>query len=742
MAGKQKINETLLEGNFTDILSEKYLAYALSTITARSLPDVRDGFKPVHRRIIWAMHQLKLDPKSGYKKCARVVGDVIGKYHPHGDSSVYDALVRLAQSFSVRYPLVDGQGNFGSVDGDNPAAMRYTEARMTEVATLMLQDIENDTVNFKNTYDGLDEEPCVLPAYFPNLLANGSEGIAVGMATAIPPHNVDEICDALLHLIKHPNANTKTLVEYIKAPDFPTGGEIIETEESIINSYEKGRGAFRLRSKWEKEDLSRGIYQIVITEIPYQVQKSKLLEKLAESLENKKIPLVGNIRDESAETIRIIIEPKNRSIDPEILMESLFRSSSLEIRYNMNLNALDANGLPRVMSLKEVLLAFLEHRKEVLLRKSKYRIEKINARLEILAGYLIAYLNLDEIIRIIREEDHPKEVMMKKFKLTDNQAEAILNMRLRSLRKLEEMEIKTENKALKEEKARLEEIVKNPEEQKKEIANSIKEIKKLFSSKTELGKRRTIVTHKELANTVISIEAFVEKEPVTIVLSKLNWIRSFKGHNLDPNTVKYKEGDEEGLIIKAQTTDKIVFFTSLGKSFTLNADKIPGGKGFGDPLNLLLDIATDEEIIAKFPYEDNIKYLLASSFGKGFIVEAADLLASTKTGKQIMTLKEKDKVLLCKKVTENHVATIGENRKIIIFPITEIPVMKKGQGVALQKYKDGGLSDAAFVNLNVGLKYQKSGKEFTVEKIQQWLAHRADAGKLAPEGFPRNNKFS
>ncbi|MDX1949065.1 MAG: DNA topoisomerase IV subunit A [Rickettsiales bacterium] len=738
---KKATEEILLEGNFSDILSEKYLAYALSTITSRSLPDVRDGLKPVHRRILWAMHQLKLDPKSGYKKCARVVGDVIGKYHPHGDVAVYDALVRLAQNFSVRYPLVDGQGNFGSVDGDNAAAMRYTEARMTEVATLMLQDIENETVNFKPTYDGLDEEPCILPAYFPNLLANGSEGIAVGMATAIPPHNVDELCDALLHLIKHPNADVKTLVGYVKAPDFPTGGEIIETEESIISSYEKGKGAFRLRSKWEREELGRGGYQIIITEIPYQVQKSRLLEKLAESLENKKIPLVGNIKDESAENIRIIIEPKNRTIDAEILMESLFRSSDLEIRYNMNLNALDANGLPRVMSLKDILLAFLDHRKEVLIRKSQNRLNKINARLEILAGFLIAYLNLDEIIRIIREEDEPKQVMMKKFKLTDNQAEAILNMRLRSLRKLEEIEIKSENKALKEEKSRLEEILKNPDEQKKEIANNIKEIKKLFSNKTELGKRRTQVTHKLLANNVISIEAFVEKEPVTIVLSKLNWIRSFKGHNLDTSSVKYKEGDEEGLIIKAQTTDKIMFFSSFGKSFTLNADKIPGGKGFGDPLSLLLDIAPEEEIIAKFAYDETAKYILASKTGKGFVVEAPDLIASTKSGKQIMNLKEKDKVIICKKITANHIATIGENRKIIIFPLEQIPAMKRGQGVGLQKFKDGGLSDLTFVDLSVGLEYYKGERRFVVENFKYWLANRADAGKLAPEGFPRNNKF-
>ncbi len=745
MATKSKevySNGNLEEGNFTEILSDKYLAYALSTITSRSLPDVRDGLKPVHRRILWAMHQLKLDPKSGYKKCARVVGDVIGKYHPHGDVAVYDAMVRLAQNFSVRYPLVDGQGNFGSIDGDNPAAMRYTEARMTEVSTLMLQDIENDTVNFKPTYDGLDEEPMVLPAYFPNLLANGSEGIAVGMATAIPPHNVDELCDALLHLLKHPNASIASLVNYVQAPDFPTGGEIIEPLENIIASYEKGRGAFRLRCKWEKEELSRGVYQVVITEIPYQVQKSRLLEKLAENLENKKTPLLGNIRDESAETIRIILEPKNRAIDAEILMESLFRSSDLEIRYNMNMNALDANGLPRVMSLRDILQEFLNHRKNVLLRKSQYRINKIDARLEILAGFLIVYLNLDEVIRIIREEDHPKEALMKKFKLTDNQAEAILNMRLRSLRKLEEMELKTENKALTEERKRLKEIVDSEDEQKKEISNSIKEIKKLFSSKTELGARRTVVSHRVISTNVISIEAFIEKEPITIVLSKLGWIRSFKGHNLDTSTVKYKEGDDESLIIKANTTDKIIFFTSLGKSFTLYGDKVPGGKGFGDPLNILLDITQDEEIIAKFAYEEGSKYLLATSDAKGFVVDGADMIASTKTGKQIVNLKEKAKVIACKKITGSHIATVGENRKVLIYPISEIPEMKRGQGVTLQKFKDGNLSDVTIMNPEEGLKWQKSGRESTLSDFKSWIGSRASSGKAAPDGFPRNNKFS
>lgn len=737
MSKQDKIEIT----NFREVLSEKYLAYALSTITSRSLPDVRDGLKPVHRRLLWAMHQLKLDPDSGFKKCARVVGDVIGKYHPHGDVAVYDAMVRLAQDFSVRYPLVDGQGNFGSIDGDNPAAMRYTEARMTEVATLMLKDIEQNTVDFRPTYDNQDEEPIVLPAYFPNLLANGSEGIAVGMATSIPPHNAEEICDALLQLIKKQSSTNAELLEYIQGPDFPTGGIIIETKDSILNSYETGRGSFRVRAKWKVEELSHNQYQVIVTEIPYQVQKSKLLERMADNLENKKTPLLGNIRDESAENIRIVLEPKNRNVDPEMLMESLYRVCDLEIKYSLNLNALDKNGLPRVMGLKEVLESFLEHRKEVLIRKSKYRLEKIENRLEILGGLLIVYLNLDAIIKIIREEDEPAEVMMKKFKLTKNQVEAILNTRLRSLRKLEEMEIKREDKALKEERKSLKEMLADEKLMKKEIADQIKLVRDAFSKKTKLGKRRTEIIHKTITANVISIDAFIEKEPITIVLSKQGWLRAFKGHNVEPASIKYKEGDDEQFILKGYTTDKVIVFSSSGKFFTIGADKIPGGKGFGDPVRLMLGLNESEDIVDIEIYDETAKFLVASNKGKGFIVEAKDVLAQTKQGKQILNLPDGVFALKCIRVSGSHIATIGDNRLMLVFAVSEVPVMKRGQGVQLQKFKDGNLTDVKIFNLADGLKWKSGNKEFHTQDLKAWIAWRASKGKSAPQGIPRNNKF-
>lgn len=732
-------NEKIEIINFREVLSEKYLAYALSTITARSLPDVRDGLKPVHRRLLWAMHLLKLDPDSGFKKCARVVGDVIGKYHPHGDVAVYDAMVRLAQDFSVRYPLVDGQGNFGSIDGDNAAAMRYTEARMTAVATLMLQDIDQNTVDFRPTYDNQDEEPVVLPAYFPNLLANGSEGIAVGMATAIPPHNAEELCEALLQLIKKQSSTTAELLEYIQGPDFPTGGEIVEPRASIRNAYETGRGSFRVRAKWKVEELSHNQYQIIVYEIPYQVQKSKLLEKMADGLENKKTPLLGNIKDESAENIRIVLEPKNRNVDPEVLMESLYRSSDLEIKYGLNLNALDKNGVPRVMSLKEVLEAFLEHRKEVLVRKSKYRLEKIENRLEILGGLLVVYLNLDKIIKIIREEDDPATVMMKKFDLTKNQVEAILNTRLRSLRKLEEMEIRREDKALKEERKKLKEMLGDEKLIKKEISDQIKLVRDLFSKKTKLGKRRTTITNKAVAASVISLDAFIEKEPITIVMSEQGWIRAFKGHNVDASSIKYKDGDNEKYILKALTTDKIIMFTSTGRFYTLAADKIPGGKGFGDPIRLMLELNESEDILDLEIYDENSKLLVASSKGKGFVVQAADVLASTKGGKQVLNLNEGEKAIKCIKVAGTHVATLGDNRCMLVFGIEEVPVMKKGQGVTLQKFKDGNLTDIKLFNIEQGLSWKD--KTLKSKDLMAWKGWRAGKGKAAPQGIPRNNRF-
>ncbi len=727
--------------NFRDVLSEKYLAYALSTITSRSLPDVRDGLKPVHRRLLWAMHLLRLDPDSGFKKCARVVGDVIGKYHPHGDVAVYDAMVRLAQDFSVRYPLVDGQGNFGSIDGDNAAAMRYTEAKLTQVAMLMLKDIDQNTVDFRATYDNQEEEPVVLPAYFPNLLANGSEGIAVGMATSIPPHNAEELCNALLQLIKKQSSTTAELLEHIEGPDLPTGGEIVETKESIYNSYETGRGSFRVRAKWKVEELQRNQYQIIVTEIPYQVQKSRLLERMAENLENKKTPLLGNIKDESAETIRVVLEPKNRNVEPEILMESLFRSCDLEIKYSLNLNALDHNGIPRVMSLKQVLECFLEHRKEVLVRKTNYRLEKIETRLEILGGLLVVYLNLDKVIKIIREEDDPATVMMKKFDLTKNQVEAILNTRLRSLRKLEEMEIRKEDKALKEERKALKEMLADEKLIKKEIADNIKAVRDMFSKKTKLGKRRTVITHKSVSSAVISIDAFIEKEPVTIAMSEQGWIRAFKGHNIDTSSIKYKDGDNEKFLLKAQTTDKILVFASSGRAFTLGADKIPGGKGFGDPIRLMLGLNESEDILDVEVHEENAKFLIASSKGKGFIVNSADVLAQTKGGKQVLSVGAGERALKCVKVTGTHVACIGDNRLMLIFPVAEIPVMKKGQGVALQKFKDGNLTDLKIFNLAEGFRWKNGSKEHVLDNPNTLIAKRASKGRAAPQGIARTNKF-
>jgi topoisomerase-4 subunit A len=734
-------NEKIEIVNFKEALSEKYLAYALSTITSRSLPDVRDGLKPVHRRLLWAMHLLKLDPDSGFKKCARVVGDVIGKYHPHGDVAVYDAMVRLAQDFSVRYPLVDGQGNFGSIDGDNAAAMRYTEAKLTDVAMFMLRDIEQNTVDFRPTYDNQDEEPVVLPAYFPNLLANGSEGIAVGMATAIPPHNVEEICDAALQLLKKQSSTNAELLEHIQGPDFPTGGEIVEPKEAIIQAYETGKGSFRLRAKWKVEELSHNQYQIVVFEIPYQVQKSRLLEKMADNLENKKTPLLGNLKDESAETIRIVLEPKNRNVDPEILMESLYRSCDLEIKYNMNLNALDKNGVPKVMSISEVLSAFLEHRKEVLIRKSNYRLEKIETRLEVLGGLLVVYLNLDEVIKIIREEDEPAEVMMKRFKLTKNQVEAILNTRLRSLRKLEEMEIRREDKELKEERKNIKEMLADEKLLKKEISERIKEVRDVFSKKTKLGKRRTVITNKAVSNTVISIDAFIEKEPITIAVSETGWVRGFKGHNIDTSAIKYKEGDAERFILKAQTTDKILLFTTSGRFYTLSADKIPGGKGFGDPIRLMLELADTEEILDIEVYNEKDKYLIASNKGKGFIVEAADVLAQTKQGKQVLNISDKEKALKCIRVEGTHVATLGDNRFMLVFELAEIPTMKRGQGVGLQKFKDANLTDIKVFDMAQGLSWKNGSKNFNLTDLKMWQSKRAGKGRTAPQGISRTNKF-
>ncbi len=742
MALKPKKEDTINLVSFRTTLEEKYLAYALSTITSRSLPDVRDGLKPVHRRLLFAMLQLKLDPKSGYKKCARVVGDVMGKFHPHGDASIYEAMVRLAQVFAVRYTLVDGQGNFGSVDGDNAAAMRYTEARLTDIAMTLLDGIDEDTVGFRPTYDGLDEEPVVLPSAFPNLLANGSEGIAVGMATSIPPHNVGEICDALHYLIQHPDCAVEKLVKRIPGPDFPTGGLIVEPEANIMQAYETGRGSIRIRAKWEKEELSHGMYQIVITEIPYQVQKSRLIEKIADLFKEKKLVLLGNIRDESAEEIRVVLEPKNRSVDPDTLMESLFKVTDLETRFNMNLNVLDASGTPRVMNLKEILLAFLDHRLDVLVRRTNYRLAKIAHRLEVLGGLLIAYLNLDEVIRIIREEDEPKPIMMKKWNLTDIQVESILNMRLRSLRKLEEFEIRGEHDALIKEQKELIALLKSPEKLWLRISDEITDIKTRFGGKTALGKRRTIFADAPLAGTVIDIEAFIEKEPITVLCSKMGWIRAVKGHVVDTSDIKYKEGDEEKFQFHAFTTDKILLFASDGRFYTIQADKIPRGKGQGEPVRLMIDLDNDADIVSITTYDEKTNWLVASSNGKGFIVEASEVMAQTRSGKQILNPTEGARAVACVPVEGDHVAIIGDNRKLLIFPQSQIPPMKKGQGVTLQKYKDGGLSDIKTFTLKDGLSWALGGKTRVETDLKQWVGNRADAGRLPPVGFPRTNTFS
>ncbi|MEZ5691972.1 MAG: DNA topoisomerase IV subunit A [Rickettsiales bacterium] len=741
MPAKPSKPEQISQVSFRSTLEEKYLAYALSTITSRSLPDVRDGLKPVHRRLLFAMLQLRLDPKSGYKKCARVVGDVIGKYHPHGDSAVYEAMVRLAQNFAVRYPLVDGQGNFGSIDGDNAAAMRYTEARLTDVAMALLDGINDNTVDFRPTYDAQDEEPVVMPAAFPNLLANGSEGIAVGMATSIPPHNVGELCSALQYIIKHPDCTTARLMKFVRGPDFPTGGIIVESPENIQAAYESGRGAIRTRARWHKEELSHGLFQVIITEIPYQVQKSRLIEKIAELFKNKKLPLLGNIRDESAEEMRVVLEPKNRSVDPETLMESLFKATDLENRFNMNLNVLNAHGAPQVMSLKDILLAFLEHRMEVLIRRTNYRLEKIAHRLEILDGLLIAYLNIDEVIHIIRTEDEPKPVMVKKWKLSDIQAEAILNMKLRNLRKLEEFEIKGEHDKLSKEQKELKKLLASREMRDEKISDEIGDIKKRFGEKTELGKRRTDFGDAPIGK-IIDIEAFVEKEPITIICSKMGWIKALKGHVFDTSDIKHKEGDEEKFSLTAQTTDKLLIFASNGRFYTISCDKIPRGKGYGEPVRLMIDMENDVDIVTMSIYESDQKFLIVASNGKGFVVEAADVEAQTKGGKQILNLISGTQAIICTPVEGDHVATIGENRKMLIFPLSQIPVMKKGQGVTLQKYKNGKLSDAKCFTLKDGLSWALGGKTRTETDLKAWTGNRADAGRLPPTGFPRTNKFS
>ena len=733
----------VIDTRLADALSERYLAYALSTIMSRSLPDVRDGLKPVHRRLLFAMRQLKLDPKGGFKKCARVVGDVIGKYHPHGDAAVYETLVRLAQDFSVRYPLVDGQGNFGNVDGDNAAAMRYTESRLTEVAEALLQGIDEDAVDFRETYDGEESEPCVLPAAFPNLLANGSSGIAVGMATNIPPHNADELCSALLHLIKTPNVRFETLAEYIPGPDFPTGGVMMESRETVIKAYETGRGSFRVRAKWEIEKMSRGLYQIIVTEIPYQVQKAKLIERVAELLMLKKLPLVADIRDESTDIIRLVIEPKNRTVEPEVVMEQLFKLTDLENKFGLNMNVLDATNTPRVMDLREVLQAFLDHRHEVLIRRSKFRLNKIEKRLEVLGGYLIAYLNLDEVIRIIREEDEPKKFLIKAFELTENQAEAILNMRLRSLRKLEEMELRKENDQLSGEREDIIDLLGDEDRRWKSVSSEISEIKKAFGKKTKLGARRTEIGDAP-TDIEVPMEALIEREPVTIVCSQKGWIRAVKGHNIDTLTLKYKEGDRGHFVIPAQTTDKLIIFATNGRFYTIGCDKLPGGRGHGEPLRLMIDMNNEHEPIEMFVHQPGRKMLIASDQGRGFVVDENSVIAQTRNGKQVMNVKEGSEASRCLliKPEQDAVAVIGENRKLLVFGLDEVPEMTRGQGVILQRYKDGGMADLKCFKLEEGLSWPSGERVRTETDLTAWRGKRATAGRMPPRGFPRSNRFA
>ncbi|WP_342642196.1 DNA topoisomerase IV subunit A [Rhodoligotrophos ferricapiens] len=726
-----------------EALEERYLAYALSTIMHRALPDVRDGLKPVHRRLLYAMRQLRLDPNSGFKKCARVVGDVIGRYHPHGDQSVYDALVRLAQDFAVRYPLVDGQGNFGNIDGDNPAAMRYTEARLTEVAQALLDGLDEDTVDFRDTYDGEDSEPVVLPGAFPNLLANGSSGIAVGMATSIPPHNAHELCDAALHLIKSPNASIDKIIELVPGPDFPTGGIIIDDAATIRETYRTGRGAFRVRAKWEVEELKHGTWQIVITEMPYQVQKGRLVEKIADLINGRKLPLLADVRDESAEDVRLVLEPRSRTVDATVLMEQMFRLTELETRIPLNMNVLTAGRIPRVLSLPEALRHWLDHRKEVLVRRSRFRLEQIAKRLEILEGYLIAYLNLDEVIRIIREEDEPKAELIRAFKLTDNQAEAILNMRLRSLRKLEEMEIRREHENLTAERAELTALLASDELQWATIAKEIRDVRAKFSKSTELGRRRTEFA--EMPSVDVDLDqVLIEREPITVVLSEKGWIRALKGHLSDASALSFKEGDKAKFSFPAETTDKIMVFSSSGKFFTIGADKLPGGRGHGEPLRLICDLDTADDVVALFVHKPGSKLIVAASDGRGFLVSEDDVIANTRKGKQVLNVSAPVEAQVCRRVSEgaDHVAVIGENRKLLIFPMAELPEMGRGRGVKLQSYRGGGLADAKAFARAEGLTWtDSSGRLWTVNELDDWLGSRAQAGRIPPKGFPRNNRF-
>jgi topoisomerase-4 subunit A len=738
--------ETLLQGeirnvDFADALGERYLSYALSTIMSRSLPDVRDGLKPVHRRILHAMHELRLDPGAGYKKCARVVGDVIGKFHPHGELAVYEALVRLAQDFSQRYPLVDGQGNFGNVDGDNAAAMRYTESRLSAVARAMLDGIGEDAVDFRPTYDGEDREPVVLPARFPNLLANGASGIAVGMATSIPPHNVGELCAALLHLIEHPTAAVGDLFAHVRGPDFPTGGVLVEPSDNIRAAYETGRGSFRLRARWHREAQGHGLYRIVVTEVPFQVPKGRLIEKIAALIEERKLPLLADVRDESAEEIRLVLEPRNRNVEAEVLMEQLFRLTDLEVRVPLNLNVLDAAGVPRVMNLKEALQAFLDHRREVLQRRSRHRLAAVARRMEILAGQIVVYLNLDAVIQVIREADDPKAEIMARWDLSEVQAEAILNIRLRALRRLEEIAIRKELAALTREQSSLDALLASERRQWRAVAKEIGEIAAEFGGDTPLGRRRTELA---AAPEVVALPAaaLVEREPVTVLLSAKGWIRAIRGHNVAAAEQKYKEGDGPRFAVAAETTDRLIVFGSNGRFYTIPVERLPGGRGHGEPLRLVIDLPNEHDVVAIFPYRPGLEYLVAASDGRGFVVAGEEALAQTRAGKQVLVPGEGAVARACVPAEGDAAAFVGDNRRLLVVDLAEIPTMARGRGVILQRYRAGGLADCRVFRLADGLSWRQGESRVRTEiDMTPWRGPRGGAGRPVPNGFPRTNRF-
>ncbi len=733
--GAGRVEDTLL----VDALSERYLAYAMSTIMSRSLPDVRDGLKPVHRRLIYAMHQLRLDPTAGFKKCARIVGDVMGKYHPHGDASIYDAMVRLAQDFAVRYPLVEGQGNFGNIDGDNAAAMRYTEARLTEVARALLAGIDDDAVDFRPTYDGEESEPLVLPGGFPNLLANGAAGIAVGMATSIPPHNAGEVCAAAIHLVRHPDATTADLLAHMPGPDFPTGGLLIEERAALLAAYETGRGGFRIRAKWAVEKAKHGMWSVVITEIPYSVQKARLIEQIAQLLEDKKLPLLGDVRDESTENVRLVLEPKTRGVEADVLMATMFRATALESRFPLNMNVLTADRTPMVLGLRAVLRQWLDHRQEVLVRRSRHRLATIEKRLEILDGFLSVFLNLDEVIRIIRYEDEPKTSLMTTFTLSDMQAEAILNMRLRSLRKLEEMEIRKEHKALSRERKELQGLLKDVGQRWEKIISELEETRKKFGD-GPLGDRRTELGDVP-AEIEVNNEAFVEREPITVILSEKGWIRAVKGHLADGEAQKFKEGDKLRWLLPCQTTDRICLFATNGRAYTLKAADLPRGRGDGQPVRLLAELSNEDDISSVFIWREGFRYLVAGNSGRGFVVKSEDMLAETRKGKTVLNLKPGEEAAFCVRVDGDHVAAIGDNKKLLVFPLDQVPEMARGSGVMLQKYKDGGLKDLKVFRMADGLTWKLGEKTRTETDLRDWLGERAQAGRMPPNGFPKSGKF-